>query len=52
MTCKWMYTVNGVDAPSKCVALGYEHGFLKYFIDTWDLYKIGSTVSTFPKKMP
>jgi hypothetical protein len=40
---RWMYTVNGIDAPSKCVALGYKNGILKYFIDNWDLYKIGST---------
>src|SRR3989304_7154606 len=42
-TFKWTYTFNGIDAPSKCVALGYKDGFLKYFIDNWDLYKIGST---------
>jgi hypothetical protein len=40
---RWTYTINGIDAPSKCVALGYKNGFFKYFIDNWDLYKIGST---------
>jgi hypothetical protein len=40
---RWMYTANGLDAPSKCVALGYKNGFFKYFIDNWALYKIGST---------
>jgi len=40
---EWSYTFNGVNAASKCVALGYKNGFLKYFIDTWNLYKIGST---------
>jgi hypothetical protein len=40
---RWTYTFNGVEAPSKCVALRFEQGFLKYFIDTWSLYKIGST---------
>ena len=42
-TFRWTYTFNGVGAACKCVALGYKNGFLKYFIDTWDLYKIGST---------
>ena len=32
-----------MDAPDKCVALRYINGFLKYFVDNWDLYKIGST---------
>jgi hypothetical protein len=40
---RWTYMINGVEAPSKCVALYFEQGFLKHFIDTWDLYKIGST---------
>jgi len=40
---RWTYTVNGVEAPSKCVALKFENGFLKYFVDTWSIYKIGST---------
>ena len=42
-TFEWSYTFNGVNAASKCVALGYKNGFLKHFIDTWNLYKIGST---------
>jgi hypothetical protein len=40
---RWTYTFNGVEAPDKVVALGYEDGFLGYFYDSWDLYKIGST---------
>jgi len=40
---EWSYTFHGVNAACKCVALGYKNGFLKYFIDTWRLYKIGST---------
>ncbi len=40
---RWTYTLNGVEAPDKVVALGYENGFLGYFYDSWDLYKIGST---------
>jgi hypothetical protein len=40
---RWTYTFNGIEAPDKCVAIGYQNGFLKYFIDNWDLYKIGST---------
>jgi hypothetical protein len=39
---KWTYTFNGIDAPDKCVALRYKNGFLKYFVDNWNLYKIGS----------
>jgi hypothetical protein len=39
---RWTYIVNGVEAPSKCVALHFDQGFLKYFIDTWSLYKIGA----------
>lgn len=42
-TFRWTYTYNNVEAPSKCVVIGYKNGFLKNFIDTWDLYKIGST---------
>ena len=30
---RWTYTFNGVPAASKCVTLGFEKGFLKYFID-------------------
>jgi hypothetical protein len=42
-TFRWTYTFNGIEAPDKCVALHYEDGFLSYFIDNWELYKIGST---------
>ncbi|MDT8781344.1 MAG: LamG domain-containing protein [Candidatus Bathyarchaeota archaeon] len=42
-TYRWTYTSDGVEAPRKCVVLGYENGFLKYFIDNWALYKIGTT---------
>jgi hypothetical protein len=40
---KWTYVYDGVEASAKCVALGYKNGFLKYFLDNWELYKIGST---------
>ena len=40
---RWKYVFNGIEAPSKCVALKFENGFLKYFIDTWSLYNMGST---------
>lgn len=40
---RWTYTINGVEAPSKCVALKFENGFLKYFIDNWSFYTIGNT---------
>lgn len=42
-TFRWTYSYNGIEAPSKCVVLGYNNGFFKYFIDNWDLYKIGNT---------
>ncbi len=42
-TFRWTYEYNGIQAPEKCVVLSYTNGFLKYFIDNWDLYKIGST---------
>ncbi len=40
---KWTYINNSMEAPDKCIALGYKSGFLQYFIDNWGLYKIGST---------
>jgi len=40
---RWKYCFNGVEATSKCVVLNFKDGFLKYFIDTWSLYTIGST---------
>jgi hypothetical protein len=42
-TFRWKYTYNGIEAPNKCIASRYENGFLKYFVDYWSLYKIGST---------
>jgi hypothetical protein len=43
VTFRWTYVFNGIEAPDKVVALGYEKGFLEYFYDSWDLYQIGST---------
>jgi len=40
---RWKYVFNGVEAPSKCVALKFENEFMKYFIDKWSLCTIGST---------
>ena len=40
---RWKYVFNGVEAPSKCVVLKFENGFLDYFIDNWSLRTIGST---------
>ncbi|MCW4045308.1 MAG: hypothetical protein NWE94_07325 [Candidatus Bathyarchaeota archaeon] len=42
-TFKWTYTFNGIKAPSKFMSLGFNNGFLTYFVDNWQLYKIGST---------
>ncbi len=42
-TFSWTYSYNGIEAPDKCVVLRYENGFLKCFIDNWNLYRIGST---------
>lgn len=42
-TFRWTYTVNGIESPDKCVALRFKNGFLKYFFDSWNLYRIGST---------
>jgi hypothetical protein len=39
----WTYTLNDIEAPDKCIALRYKDGLLKYFVDNWNLYKIGST---------
>jgi hypothetical protein len=39
----WSYTYNGIEAASKCIIISYENGFLKYFIDNWNLYRVGST---------
>jgi len=40
---RWKYFFNGVEATSKCVALNFRQGFLKYFIDSWSFWTIGST---------
>jgi hypothetical protein len=40
---RWKYVFNGVEATSKCVALNFKQGFLKYFIDSWSFWTIGST---------
>ena len=42
-TFRWTYTFNDIEAPDKCVALRYKNGTLKYFIDNWNIYKIGNT---------
>ena len=43
-TFGWTYTYNGINAIPKGVFLSYQNGFLKMFMDNWNLYKIGSTV--------
>jgi hypothetical protein len=40
---RWKYVFNGIEATSKCVALNFKQGFLKYFIDSWSYWTIGST---------
>jgi Divergent InlB B-repeat domain/PEGA domain len=40
---KWTYTFNSITAPSRFISLNFDHGFLQFFIDNWNLYKIGST---------
>ena len=42
-TFRWTYQCNGFEAPDKCIALRYENECLKYFLDNWNLYNIGST---------
>jgi hypothetical protein len=49
-TFTWSYTSNGITATGKCVSLEYRDGFLKAFIDTWNLYKIGSTTVNLSEK--
>ncbi|MDR2699730.1 MAG: hypothetical protein LBC12_02805 [Nitrososphaerota archaeon] len=39
---RWTYVDNEVEAAIKCVALHFEQGFLKYFVDTWNIFKIGN----------
>jgi hypothetical protein len=46
----WSYISNGIIATRKCVSLGYEDGFLKVFIDNWNLYRIGSTAVNLSEK--
>ena len=41
-TYSWSYVFNGINATSKCVSIGFKNGFLKDFIDTWNIYQIGS----------
>ena len=40
---KWVYTVNGIDFPTKGVEFKFEGDFLKEITDGWLLYQIGST---------
>ena len=42
-TFKWTYAFNGIIAPSKFVALGFNNSFLTAFVDNWQFYSIGST---------
>jgi hypothetical protein len=49
-TFRWTYMFNGVITPSKVVALGFKNGFLKYFVDNWNLYGVGSTNINLSKK--
>jgi hypothetical protein len=39
---RWTYIDNEVEASIKCVALYFEQGFLKYFVDTWNIFNVGS----------
>ena len=43
---KWTYTINGIIAPTKFVALGFKNNSLSYFVDNWQLFTIGSTTAT------
>ena len=40
---KWVYTVDGIDFPTKGVEFMFEGDFLKEITDDWLLYQIGST---------
>jgi hypothetical protein len=42
-TFMWTYVSDGVEARHKCISMGFRDGLLRYFVDTWELYKIGST---------
>ncbi len=49
-TFRWTYIENGIEAPDKCVALRYKNGFLKYFVNNWNLYKIGNAIVNLSEK--
>ena len=49
LTYKWTYTINGIPAPSKFVALGFNNDSLSYFVDNWQYYTIGTTSVTLSK---
>jgi DNA-binding transcriptional ArsR family regulator len=40
---RWIYTVDGIDFPTKGVLFKFEGDFLKEITDGWLLYQIGST---------
>jgi DNA-binding transcriptional ArsR family regulator len=40
---RWIYTVDGIDFPTKGVVFKFEGDFLKEITDGWLLYQIGST---------
>ncbi len=40
---KWVYTVDGIDFPTKGVVFKFEGEFLEEITDGWLLYQIGST---------
>ena len=46
----WSYEANGINTLDKCVSIGYQDGLLKYFMDTWDLRKVGSTTVNLSEK--
>ncbi|MDR2707484.1 MAG: hypothetical protein LBB87_01885 [Nitrososphaerota archaeon] len=47
---RWTYIEKDIAVPVKNVALYFEQGFLKYFTDKWDIYKIGSNKITLSEK--
>jgi hypothetical protein len=49
-TFRWTYSLNGIDAPVKCVVLSFSKGFLNYFIDNWNIYEIGSNLINLTEK--
>jgi len=38
---RWTFAVDGAEAPLKCVALHFEKGSFRYFVDMWNIYRIG-----------